>query len=261
MSVLGIAGFVLCVRDQRTYPTSSGLLWLLFSVLFLIMFLVPGNLPTWEISQKLGIVLRIPVLVLSGVFLDRLVSRGIGQRRILWAALLLFCASALPSLLAYEYVYLNVNSSDLLTYVGASERTAAEWIGTQTPLNAVLQSWPGGQTSVRPYYRAGEDTYSLIPVFGERQTAVGDLQFTQYYVPRSSYQDASARAAEISRIYDKPDQSDVVELLERYRIDYIYWGLSERQCCLENLTWYEESSLFDKVYDRDGVSIFRFRRE
>lgn len=258
MSVLGLAGFVTSVRDKKIRMHSWGLLWLLLSVLFLIMFLVPKNLPTWEVSQKLGVVLRIPVLVLSGIFLDHLVNRGIRQRRIAWIVLLLFCASAVPNLLAYEHVHLDVSNSTLLTYVGASEKRAAEWIRRQTPSDAVVQTWPDGQTSVRPYYRPEEDKYSLIPVFGERQTAVGDPQFARYYVPRSNYQDVDARATEISRIYEEPDQSDVAGVLEKFQIDYVYWGISERRCCLENLIWYEKSPLFEKVYDQDGVSIFRF---
>jgi len=256
MFLLGLAGFVLCVRDRKIWSQSYGMLWLLLSVLFLITFLVPKNLPTWEVSQKLGVVLRIPVLVLSGIFLDHLVSRGIQRRRIAWAVLLLFCASATPNLLAYQYVHLNVRNSNLLAYIDASERRAAEWIRTQTPLDAVVQTWPGGQTSVRPLYQ-GEGIYSLVPVFGERQTAVGDPQFARYYIPRSRYQEVDARATEISQVYEEPHQPDVVGVLEKFQIDYLYWGVSERQCCLKNLIWYEESPLFEKVYDQDGVSIFR----
>jgi len=183
MSVLGLAGFVLCARDQKIRSQSEGLLWLLLNVLFLIVFLVPENLPKWEVSQKLGVVLRIPVLILAGIFLDHLVNRGLRQRRIAWAVLLLFCASAFPNLLAYEYVHLNVRDSILLTYVGASEKRAAEWIRQQTPLHAVVQAWPGGQVSIK----SGEGLYSLIPVFGERQTAIGDPQFARYYILRSLF--------------------------------------------------------------------------
>lgn len=261
MSVLGLSGFVICVRNQRIRSRSYGLLWLLLSVLVLITFLVPKDLPAWEISQKLGIVLRIPVLVLSGIFLDYLLNRGIRQRRIAWVVLLLFCASAVPNLLAYQYVHLNVSNSSLLTYIGAPERKAAEWIRTHTPLDAIVQSCPGGQTSVGSYYRAGEDTYSLIPVFGERQTAVGDAQFARYYLPRSRYQEVDARSTEIDRIYEEPDRLDVLGVLEKFQIDYLYWGASERQCCLKNMIWYEESPLFKKVYDRDGVSVFQLNRE
>jgi uncharacterized membrane protein len=259
MSVLGLAGFVTSV-SKKIRVHSWGLLWLLLSVLLPITFLVPKNLPTWEVSQKLGVVLRVPVLILSGVFLDHLVDCGIRQRRIAWAGLLLFCASAIPNLLAYQYVHLNVSNSTLLTYVSASEKRAAEWIREQTPLDAVVQTWPGGQTSVKPCYR-GEGTYSLIPVFGERQTAIGDPQFAHYYLSRSRYQDIDARSAEISWIYQDPDRMGVLDVLEKLQIDYVYWGVSERQCCMENLIWYEESSLFEKVYDQDGVSIFRFHRE
>jgi hypothetical protein len=261
MSVLGIGGFTISVRDKTMRSRYSGLLWLLLSALSVVMFLLPpSHMGLWEVSQKLGVVLRIPVLVLSGIFLDQLVNRGIRQRRIAWAVLILFCASALPNLLAYEYVHFNVGKSNLLTYVGASEKRAAEWIRTQTPLNAVVQAWPGGQTSVESYYRPESNNISLVPVFGERQTAIGDPQFAHYFIAHSNHEDVDARAIEISRIYEEPGRSDVVGILEKYSIDYVYWGISERQCCLENLVWYEESVLFEKVYDRDGVSIFRSRR-
>ena len=258
MSVLGLAGFMLCVHDPEMRSRSYGLLWLLLSTFFFIVFVVPKNLPTWEVSQKLGIVLRIPALVLSGMFLDYCVNRGIRQHKAAWVVLLFFCASAVPNLLAYEYVHLNIRDSNLLTYVGAPERKAAEWIRTHTPLDAVVQSWPGGQTSVKLYYRPEEDTYSLIPVFGERQTAVGDPQFASYYLSRPKYWELDARSTELSQVYQDPGQSDVVGILEKFQIGYLYWGISERECCLRNLTWYEKSPLFEKVYDQDGVSIFRF---
>lgn len=261
MLVLGLAGFVISARSPKMRSRWDGLLWLFLSVLLLITFVVPRNLPAWEVSQKLGVVLRVAALVLAGVFLDRLVDQGIRERRVAWVALLLFCASALPNLLAYEYVHLNVGDSNLLTYVGRPERDAAEWIRAQTPLDAVVQAWPGGQASVRPYYQAEEDVYSLIPVFGERQTVVGDPQFTRYYLPGSVYGEVDARATRISQIYERPDQVDVVNVLDQFHIDYVYWGISERECCLEKLGWYEDSSQFEKVYDRDGVSIFRFTHE
>jgi hypothetical protein len=52
----------------------------------------------------------------------------------------------------------------------------------------------------------------------------------------------------------------VVGILERFQIDYVYWGISERGCCLENLIWYEDSPLFRKVYDQEEVSVFQFNR-
>jgi len=255
MFVLGLAGLVMSMRDRKMRSRSFGPVWLLLSALLIIMFVVTVNVPSWEISQKLGVVLRVAALALSGLFLDHMINPR--QRRIAWLALLLFCASAIPNLLAYEYVHLNIRDSNLLTYVGASEKKAAAWIRQQTPLDAVVQSWPEGQASVRPYYREGGDAYSLIPVFGERQTAVGDPQFAHYYVPHSKYQEVDARAAEISQLYEEPDRLDVAGVLEKYGIDYLYWGISEKRCCLESLSWYEESPLFEKVYDQDGVSIFR----
>lgn len=261
MLVLGLAGFVISARSPKMRSRWDGLLWLFLSVLLLITFVVPKNLPAWEVSQKLGVVLRVAALVLAGVFLDRLVDEGIRERKVAWVALLLFCASALPNLLAYEYVHLNVGDSNLLTYVGRPERDAAEWIRAQTPLDAVVQTWPGGQTSVRPYYQSDGGVYSLVPVFGERQTVVGDPQFTRYYLPGLMYGEVDVRATRVSQIYERPDQVDVVNVLEQFHIDYVYWGIAERECCLEKLGWYEESSQFEKVYDRDGVSIFRFTHE
>lgn len=260
MFVLGSAGVVVCLRDQEMRSRSWGLLWLLLSVLFIIMFLVPRNLPTWEASQKLGVVLRIPMLIFSGTFLVHLIERGVRQRTVAWVALLLFCASAVPNLLAYEYVHLKVNNSDKLTYISAPGKKAAAWMRTQTPPDAIVQSGPGGQASIQAYYRAEEDTFSLVPVFGERQTALGDPQFSRYYVSASQLPEVDARSEEIEQLYEQPGRSDVAGIVAKFQIDYLYWGLSERQCCSENLAWYEASPLFEKVYDQDGVSIFRFKQ-
>ncbi len=260
MFVLGLAGLVLEVRSGQTHSQSAGWMWLLLSAFLLVMFVSSKDLPLWEISQKLGVVLRPPLLIFTGIFLDYLIGRGVRQHKITWAALLLFCVSAAPNLLAYEYVHLNAGDSNMFTYVDAAEKRAADWIRQQTSADSVVQAWPGGQASVKPFYRTGEDVYSLIPVFGERQTAVGDPQFARYYVPRSRYPEVDARAAEISQVYQAPDRSDVVGIFRKFKIDYIYWGLSEKGCCSQNLAWYEKSSLFEKVYDQDGISIFRLKK-
>jgi uncharacterized membrane protein len=262
MLITGLIGFVLCVRDRKIRPDYYGLLWLSLSIALAVIFAVPPvQIGTWELSQKLGTVLRIGALALSGVFLDRLTRSGIARHKVAGAIIILFCVSATPNLLAYEYVHVNIKDSDLLTYIPAPDKKAAEWMRQHTSLDSIIQAWPASQTRSTDYAALEDRTYSLVPVFGERQTAVGDPQFARYFVTHLKHQDIAAREEELSQIYEKPSQSDVAGILKELHIDYIYWGVSERQCCLRNLSWYETSSLFQKVYDQDGVSIFRFQRE
>jgi hypothetical protein len=256
--ILGLVGCVLWAKRGRK-PQVAGLLWLSILTFLLVQFVFLHH--AWfEVSQKLGLVLRVPLLIYAGIGLDIVLSSLTStKRRRVIVGVSLLCLSAVPNLLAYERAHFDITDSTVAMYVHASDRHAAEWIRDHTPLSAVVQSWPG-QSSARPFFESGlESTYSLLAVFAERQMAIGDYEFARNYaVPIPQVE---ARIAEIVQLFEKPQASDTVDLIERYGIDYVYWGVSERECCLENLGWYEVSPLFEEVYDKDGVSIFRFKRE
>lgn len=261
MLVLGAAGVVVSLSDKQLYQRNFGLLWLLFITFFTIMFLFPANVTSgrWEVSQKLGLVVRLPLLAFSGAFLTSLINQGFRHRKKLWQVLLLFCFSALPNLLAYQYVHLSISNSALSVYVSAAEKRAAEWIRAETPPQAIVQAWPEGQGSIKPYLQPGGDGFPLIATFAERKGPINDLRHAQLYIPHLMEAEMQGRVDELIKLYVEPYQIDVQAIIEKYQIDYIYWGISEKKCCLENLDWYEKSSLFEKVYNQNGITIFRLR--
>jgi len=244
--------------DQPQREGARALLWLLGLSFVFVSFLRSHGLPYWEVSQKLGVILRLAVLPLAGIALDTLLDSGIMQRKKQWIVVLLFCASAIPNLLAFEWVQVNVRNSALVSYLSAAELRAAAWMRTALPVEAVVQSGVAGQASIRPYYRAEEDVYSLIPVFGERRTALGDPQFARYYLSSDQENLVQARTELVRPLFEAPQTIDVSARLEQLGIDYLYWGLSEAKCCAANLDWYRQATdRFEVVYEQDGVVVFR----
>ena len=77
---------------------------------------------------------------------------------------------------------------------------------------------------------------------------------------RGNYDEASRRGPDIAAIYQARDPQRAAELLARYQVEYVYVGPYERQkygLTPANLAVLDR--LLDRVYDRDGVIIYRRR--
>lgn len=250
----GLLGCVLWARIDRKRRAVS-ILWLLVFTFLVVHFVFLRD--RWlEVSQKLGLVLRVPLLLFSGIGLDIALSSVAGRKRQrLIAAVALLCVSAVPNLLAYEWVHFDITDLGLGTYVRAGDRRGAVWIRDHTPPSAVVQSWPEQSSAV---LNAQARLYSLVSVFAERQMAIGDYWHAGLYA--ISAVRAETRRDQLLQLFRAPQSPGTMRLIERYGIDYVFWGTDEMRRCGENITWYERSALFQKVYERDGVTIFRVRR-
>ncbi len=268
MFVLGLAGMVIALRAPTGRRRMSMLYWLLAVALVIVVFVYPVRVINgrWEVSQKLGFVLRIGFLAFAGIFVEWVVRQPDRTRRRLLFLTFLVCLSAVPNLLAYELVHIRIGNSPVVVYLDQAEKDAAAWIRHATPKDSIVQSWPDGQRSAGAYSQEEGDRFPLIPAFAERASVVGDVRHAQLYLPYSSAEWAVSpelrkRTADMKSLYTEPDRVGVGALVAQYRIDYVYWGRTEHDCCAENLEWYRQSPQFGLVYDRGDVQVFAVLRE
>ena len=69
------------------------------------------------------------------------------------------------------------------------------------------------------------------------------------------------REEDVKRLYETPDQTEALELIEKYGIQYIYLGQLERIAYapqgLPKFEWMRDDGLLRVVYQNDKVTIYR----
>ncbi len=140
-------------------------------------------------------------------------------------------------------------------YVYPEDYAACNWIKANLPPDAVVQSSPSytnyhWTVAPAPYY------YPLIANFAERPMAVGCWGMPQM-IP--NIKDKFYHTlADITTVFETTNIDTILVLLDRYQIDYLYYGPRERmrwpgfEAVLQN---YPQT--FVREYDRDNVQIYR----
>jgi uncharacterized membrane protein len=255
--LLGLSGVLLWLKHRRPVEMLP-LIWLVIIGMLFKQF-VFLYFAWFEVSQKLGLVLRLPFILFAGFGLDKALTMIPLKHQFRFMVMVaLLVLSAAPNLLAYEWTHFNITNSIVVKYIRSTDIQAAMWIRDNTPLTAVVQSGPG-QTSAQPFFDTGiEARSSLMAIFAERQMAVGDHEFARNYsIPIPLVEE---RIAEIMTIYEQPQSKTAQETIQKYGIDYIFWGFDEMECCGVNRSFYDNSARFDKVFDQDGVTVYKVIR-
>ena len=72
-----------------------------------------------------------------------------------------------------------------------------------------------------------------------------------------------SREDDVKRLYETPDQTEALELIEKYHIEYIYLGQLERIAYapqgLPKFEWMRDDGLLRVVYQNDKVTIYRVK--
>jgi YYY domain-containing protein len=129
-----------------------------------------------------------------------------------------------------------------------ADYAAVQWLNAHVREPAVILEAHGG--SYTPYGRISAMTG--IP------TLLGwgghELQW------RGSYDEPGRREPDIEAIYRSMDREQIVSLLDKYNITYVYVGPLEREKFQLSQPMIDKFSLFmDLVYDQDGVRIYQRR--
>jgi uncharacterized membrane protein len=158
----------------------------------------------------------------------------------------------LPSLFSDNFIASDIYSRS--TYVCYSDMEAAKWIKRNVPKEAIIQAEPnypekqGDNTSLYPY--------SFIPIFAERRTAIGEWRVSHQEHSRTN--EVGKRFHSIKKMYSTPNLGESVEIIRRYKIDYIYIGELEREMYPDGMAKFMNSNHFQLIYSKGNVAIYKF---
>jgi hypothetical protein len=127
--------------------------------------------------------------------------------------------------------------------VTAAQQAAFTWVRTHLPEDAIVQ--------MEPIVR-GRDHWSLIPSFAQRRMSAG-LPIS--LLPTPEYAHGSE---EVQRIYRTADPSEAHDLARARGIQYLYIDEDDRAAYGTEMKQFD-SPLFERAYDRRGVTIIRVR--
>ncbi len=158
-------------------------------------------------------------------------SPALGAAMVL--VLVVCCLSARNLFLSYRQEVTRLVSP---TYLPDSELGALEWLGREAPRSAlVFASYPTG---------------NYVPRLSGQRVFVGEDKLTA---------SLDERLAEVQAFFgNHQGDPERLALLHRYGVDYLFYGPEERK-----LGSYDpgRSPFLQRVYDRDGVQIFRVEGE
>jgi len=249
-SIFGILGLLLIWKKRGSASAglpSSPLLYL-FLLLFLAVTVVctvalKGFLS--DVSLKLGLVILISLLFFSAIFLEFLERKW--PRPAFYLLLSLIAGPALLTVLIDRDHLADIYNEKFTLYVSEEDMQAATWIKTHLPDRAIVQS-SSPEFEVTPF--------TLIPVLGERRTAVGDKFYARIFqVPQSA---VNRRKKDIARLFETDSLAEAMEVLKKYQINYLYLGEWEKETYPFGVQkFYSFPRLFEKVYENPRVDLFK----
>jgi hypothetical protein len=244
---LGLWGMVRWWRRSRggfAWP----LLLLAAIVLLQVAFVAEPPVSTPRMVDRL---LPIVLLVFAAyLFRDLWSERLRGSNRILIAGILL---AALPTFFTDIHFTSNIEDSYTTRYVRAEDQQACDWIRKNLPETAVIQ----GETQ----YFVGADHgeyLNLIASFSGRPQVLGWNTGAAVLIA-DGWQICVRRIPDIQAMLDATDTSQLIRILQKYSIDYVYVGPFEQGRHKTLLGVIQSSpNQFREVYSQSDVHIFRY---
>ena len=221
---------------------------LLFVITLFFVLFVRHNIEVNVGLRKGGYVLYIPLIIFAGIYLEQIFHLDFQRPWINKMALvLIFLASF--TVITDHYISSDVSSQKRTTFVTPADREACEWIKKNTAFHSVVQcepEYPG------PY------EYSLIACFAERAMVIGESKQAKLVPIPNIAQKAKERKADVQRLFKCNDLMESLQIIEKYKIDYIYVGENERFLYPEGIVKIEnQTNFFKKVFDNGKVSLFK----
>lgn len=167
--------------------------------------------------------------------------------------ILLLLVLAAPGYFTDLYIATDVRNP-ASTFIKDADYAACAWIRKSLPVDAVVQAepnHPGADSRYQPRY-----VYSLIPVFAERPTAIGEWKVSSQEHGKADQ--VSERFHGVKRMFALEDAETSLALLQKYNIQYVYVGPLERTLYPRGVSKFRNNpALFENVYSRSEVDIYR----
>ncbi len=243
MFVFGMAGLIILWKHRFALNFIPVILLGTLS-LFFVLFL--GQSMEEHLGViKVGRIFQLALLILSAVFLEYIFTAR--NKRKLMALTVCLVALGVPTFFVDICTGSNIWDVSSTTYVSDADHKACEWIKRNVPTDAVIQSAP----SYPGYY-----SYSLMTMSAERRTALGPWKIAAML--HGAVDDVPMRHQDIKELFSTSDAAIAQQLIEKYGIQYIYFGPHEISTWPDGASKFaDRKDLFTKVYSNDGVNIYK----
>jgi hypothetical protein len=245
-AVLGAIGVMLIVKQRKLFDEDMLFFLVLGGVSVLFMFFVRYPDVGTQVFRKGANVLRIPLIIFSGVALREMARRK-WKIASLWGLLLLAMIVALPTLFTdVQQISTFGKENERTHYLKQQDYDAYVWIRDNLPSAAVIQDLPSDISS--------------IPTFAERRTALGNwVHAGNYQIPTAKVQE---RHDDVYRgLFLGTDINKAANVIRKYGIRYIYIGTAAAEI-LDNQAMRKfdgHGEIFEKIYSQGRVAIYKVK--
>lgn len=237
LGILGAGGIYLLIKDHELNRYFLFVI-LAFVCLFFMFFVNLSPVGTTQMFRKAGMVIRIPLVLFSGVFLQHLFKRELLKKWI--PAVLLLIVIALPTPLVDMYRLSDWKAG--ASFIKEEDLEAQQWIRKNLPGDSIIQDFPL--------------TTTPIVAFGERRVAIGDWEHAKS--GGMMIEKISERFLEIKKLFQTEDPNVALQIARKFSIEYIYLNAYAREEFVKGSQKFDAHlNLFEKVYSQGGVSIYK----
>ncbi len=249
MLILGIAGMIKLFKKKETLRNWVYPYIILFGIALFFNFFITN--PTETFFGLLKATRVIPICLLA--FTAYLWSDGLQTNKIKAVTAFLLMI-AFPSFFMNNFIASDIAKPS--TFVRQSDMEAAIWIKKNLPKQAIIQAepnYPGTDGQYKPKY-----CYSIVPVFTERRTAIGEWKVSSQ--GHSGSDKVGERFHSIKKMFATTDINECIKILHKYNINYIYVGELEKKLYAEGIKKFISNNNFESVYSKKGVFVLKYNK-
>ena len=247
--ILGILGLIVLLRKRAPHDHWVYQYVLLLGISLVFVFFIQNPLEYHFGLLKATRVVTISLLMLSVYFLQAYQKAKLGK------VIVLLIALAFPSLITDNIIASDVKNPS--TFARSADIEATMWIKSNLPMDAIVQAepdYPGiDENGIYPKY-----VYSLIPIFAERITAVGDYKVS---IAAQNNTDKGVKLYhQIKRMFTTTDIKECVAILNDTKITHIYIGQLEKSLYPDGIKKFENNNTdFYEIYRYKGITIYQVK--
>lgn len=214
----------------------------LFGVALCFMFFINiSDIGTTQMFRKAGMIIRIPMVFYSGVFLENISSKWLSYRNLTVITCILL---AIPTPFLDIYKLGSVSDKASTIFVKTEDVEACKWIKDNLPADAILQDFPGSTTP--------------IVAFAERRVSLGDWEHAKS--SGAAPEKIKERLDRIKEIFSCNDPVRAYNASKELNIDYIYVNQRCRSIFPSSPMTFKESKFFEEIYDKNGIAIYKLTK-
>lgn len=239
--IFAVIGFLSLRNNQKLIDELSPFFRLFWIASFFMFFINLSDIGSTQMFRKAGMIVRVPMIIYSGVFLDNISKWRIRNAS---AIIVIFILLAIPTPFVDIYNLGVITNRPSSVFITVEDVEACKWIKDNLPVDAILQDFPGESTP--------------IVSFGERRVSLGDWEHAKSsgITPR----EIKKRLEMIKEIFSSKDSLVAYKISEELNIKYIYINKRCSNMFPSGSGKFKESTMFEEIFNTDGVKIYKLNQ-